>query len=541
MAGEFRVGEWLIEPDLNRASNGTSAILIEPKVLEVLKRLAEHPGEVLSKETIIRDVWPGIYVSDGILTYSISELRKALKDDARNPHIIQTISRKGYRLIAPVSFPASDRKPQPSIAILAFFDMSPEKDQQHFCDGLAEEIINGLTQVNGVRVAARTSSFAFKGKDEDVRAIGRRLGVATVLEGSVRKAGDQMRITAQLIKTEDGCHLWADRYDQQVRDVFAIQDEISKSIVASLRAALIADEKRAPGDAADGDPQAYDYCLRAKQFFCRCRRRDVEFALRMFAQAAEIDPHFARAHAGVAACHAFLYLCGGGSETHRARAEAASRKAVELDPNLAEAHVSRGLALSLHAEYRDAERAFEAALRLSPGLFEAYYFFARIAYVQGKLEKALELYERAGAIRPRDYQAPLLAAQIYSDLGRGAEADAARRRGVQMASACLRLNPDDARALYMGGNGLAALGERERALEWARQALEIDPNDPLLLYNVACIQTLAGQIDEALDSLARSVQNGLSERRWLELDSSLEPLRPLPRYGEILARIEAFA
>jgi TolB-like protein/Tfp pilus assembly protein PilF len=539
MTCEFQVGEWLIEPDLNRASTADKTILIEPKVLEVLICLAERPGDVLSKEKIVKRVWPDTFVSDGILTYSISELRKALGDDARNPHIIETISRKGYRLIAQVIQLGPTVKSRPSIGILSFYDMSPEKDQEHFCDGIAEEIISSLTQVKELHVASRTSSFAFKGKSEDVRMIGRKLGVAAVLEGSVRKAGDHLRITAQLINVEDGYHLWSERYDREMKDIFAIQDEISRSIAATLKITLTPEESSALAKVPTADVQAYDYYLRGKQFLYQYKRKGIEFALRMFTQAIELDPNFALAYAGISDCCAFLFLYAGSHEVHREQADSSSLRAIELDPESPEAYASRGVALALKADYGEAEKAFETAIRLGPRLFEAYYYYARIAFVQGKVEKAIELYEKASEVQPQDYQAPLLVAQIYADIGRDQEAQAARRRGICIAEARLRLNPDDARALYLGANGLVALGECEKGLEWARQAVELDPNDPMLLYNVACIQSLAGKVEEAFDCLERSVKSGLTEKRWLERDSNLDPLRSHPRYQKLLALLES--
>jgi adenylate cyclase len=534
MSGEFRVGEWLVEPDLNRVACAGRSVAVEPRVLEVLICLASRPGEVFSKEKVVRTVWPGTFVSAGILSYAISELRKALGDDARQPHIIQTIARKGYRLIAPVQQLDSPPAALPSIAILPFSDISPDKVQEYFCDGITSEIISNLAQVKGLRVAARTSSFAFKGKFEDVRALGKKLGVATVLEGSVRKVGDQLRITAELINTEDGCLLWSERYDRQLRDVFAIQDEISRRIAETLEIALSPKEQDALARSPTVDLHAYDYYLRGKQFFYKYHSRAVEFALRMFTHAIELDPAYARAYAGISDCCAFLYLYTGSREAHLEQADRASLKAIELDPDSAEAHASRGVALALKKAYGEAEAALETSLRLNPRLFEGYFFYARTAFVQGKLEKAIELYEKAEAANPQDYQSPLLAAQIYADLGRPEEARDARWRGVRRAEARLQLNPDDARALYMGANGLVALGKRAQGLEWARQALELDGRDPMLLYNVACIRALAGQADAAMDCLEQAVANGLNERRWLERDSNLDLVRSHPRYSALL-------
>jgi len=307
MSREFQVAGWLVEPDLNSITRGYTKISVEPKVIEVLAFLAEHPGEVLSKKQILQAVWPDTFVSDEVLRYSISQLRKAFNDDAKNPGIIQTIACRGYRLIAEVSNgPRAD--PRGSIAVLAFSDMSSARDQEYFCDGIAEEIINNLTRIKGLQVSSRTSSFAFKARNEDVREIGKKLGAATVLEGSVRKAGDQIRITVQLIKTDDGYHLWSERYDRELKEIFSIQDEIARSIAVALKITLTARESSAIGRAPTEDLVAYDYYLRGKQFFYQYKTKGIEFALKMFSRAAEIDPNFVRAYAGIADCCSFLYM-----------------------------------------------------------------------------------------------------------------------------------------------------------------------------------------------------------------------------------------
>ena len=263
----------------------------------------------------------------------------------------------------------------------------------------------------------------------------------------------------------------------------------------------------------------------------------MEFALKMFSQAIELDPEFARAYAGIADCCSFLYMYGGSHDKHREQADATSRKALALDADSAEAHASRGVALSLKGNYAGAEKEFETAIRLGPNLFEAWYFYARTCFVQGRLERALKLYEKSIEVNPHDYQAPLLCAQIYSDLGKPEKAEASRRRGIQAVEAKLKLNPDDARALYMGANGLAALGEYEKSLEWADQAHRIDPDEPMVLYNVACIQALAHRSDLAIDTLEKSVKKGLKQKEWLLHDSNLEPLRKLPRFKQLLKQL----
>lgn len=537
MAREFHVGEWLVEPNLNCITRAKEKVCVEPKVIEVLAYLAEYPGEVLSKEQIIQAVWPDTYVGDEVLRYSITELRKAFRDDAKNPQVIQTIARRGYRLIATVTNKASKADSRGSIAVLAFADLSSAKDQVYFCDGISEEIISNLTRIKGLRVSSRTSSFAFKGKSEDIRSIGRKLGVATVLEGSVRKAGSQLRITAQLIGIEDGCHLWSESYDRELKDLFAIQDEIARSIAATLKIALTPRESMALSKAPTTDLEAYDFYLRGKQFFYQYNNKAMEYARKMYTRAIERDPTYVRAYAGIADCCSFLFMHAGSHDPNREEADSMSRRALELDPDSAEAHASRGLACSLKKNFAEAESEFEQAAYLDPTLFEAYYFYARVCFEQGKLEKTIQLYEKSIEVNPHDYQAPLLVAQIYADLGDEEKAEVARRRGVQAVESRLKMHPDDSRALYMGANGLVGLGEFEQGLEWANQALAIDPEEPMVLYNVACIQSLAHRYEDALDSLEKSVACGLKVKNWLEHDSNLDPLRRLPRYKKLIKQL----
>ena len=433
--------------------------------------------------------------------------------------------------------PAAGIGGRPSIAVLPFADMSPEKDQEYFCEGVAEEILNALARVVDLRVVSRTSSFQFRGAALDSREIGRRLRVGHLLEGSVRKAGSRVRITTELIDAREGYQVWSGRYDRDMSDIFAIQEEIARSVVGALEVALGPREQSVLGRAPAADVRAYDFYLRGRSYFGRYGRRWVEFARQMFESAIAIDPGYAPAHAGLADCHSYLYVMAGHSDANREGAEAASRRALDLDSGSAEAHTARGVALSINGRADEADQAFETAMRLNPRLFEACYFYARHCFGTGRVEKALRLYERASEVRPEDFQSPLLVAQIYDDLGRHEEAAASRRRGVRIAGEHLALSPDDVRALYMGANGLMALGEHTRGLEWAGRALALEPEEPMMLYNVACIRSLGGDLEGALDCLARAIDNGFSDRHWLEKDSNLDPLRARPRFRDLLRRL----
>jgi len=425
----------------------------------------------------------------------------------------------------------------PSIAVLPPADMSPDKDQSYFCEGMAEEIINALSRIRGLRVASRTSSFQFRNACVDTREIGRRLGVSTLLEGSVRKSGNRLRITAQLIDAAGGFHLWSESFDRDLNDVFEIQREIAQAVVSALQVTLTPQEKGALAASPTQHVQAYDYYLRGRSYYDHYDRRDIEFALQLFARAGELDPSFALAHAGLADCWSYIYLYSERREDVRRQAEAAARRAVHLAPDSAQSQASFALALSLADHREEAERAFELAVRLDPELFEAWYFYARHCFGRGQLEKAVRLYERAGQVRPDDFQASLLVAQIYDDLDEHEKARASRLRGVASVAARLDLHPDDTRAMYMAANGLVALGERERGLALARRAGEISPDEPMVLYNLGCIYALAGERDNAIDCLEKAVVLGLTQRGWYEHDSNLDSIRELPRFQALLARL----
>jgi TolB-like protein/Flp pilus assembly protein TadD len=426
-----------------------------------------------------------------------------------------------------------------SVAVLPFLDMSPEKDQDYFCEGLAEELLNALAAIEELRVASRTSAFRFKGSTSDIREIGRRLGVSTVLEGSVRKAGSQVRIGVQLVNVDDGYHLWSNRYDRELKDVFAIQDEISKSVVEALQVTLTPRAGKTAEKAAPADVQAYDYYLKGRKYFYEFRAKGFELARQMFARAIVIDDKYARAYAGVADCCSILYMWYESSGSNLQEADTASRKAVTLDPKNAEAHASRGLALSLAGDHEQADREFEAAIALNPRLYEAHYFHARALFGQGRHVEAAAKFEAACLASPEDYQAPFFLAQTYLKLGRRAHAAAKLRQAVEAAKKHLAFNADDARALYLGAGGMAELGELDQALEWADRALAIDPDDALVLYNVACIYAQLNDNQKALDTLERSfeVSGSTASMEWMQQDPYFDPLRGEPRYQALLGKV----
>ena len=420
-----------------------------------------------------------------------------------------------------------------SVAVLPFANMSADAENEYFTDGMAEELINALSKIQSLRVASRTSSFAFKGKHEDIGEIGRKLKVSTVLEGSVRKMGSKLRIAAQLINVADGYQLWSERFDRDMEDVFAIQDEISQAIFDALRVILSEGEKKAIERDRSVNVQAYEFYLRGRQFIHQWSRSGLEYARQMFRRAIEIDPEYALAYAGLADSCSLLYMNCDAREQNLVQGNAASRRALELGPDLAEAHLASGLAHSLSMRFTEAEREFEFAMKLDPKLFEAVYHYGRARVAQGEFAEGAKLFERACALRPEDFQAPYFLAQCYLGMGLKEESDAMHRKSLRLIEERLDLNPDDARACQLGAALAARLGESEAAVDYARRALTINPDDPLLLYNISCMYALLGNPNEALDCLEKAVDKGYGQKDWVAHDSDLDSLRELPRFQRI--------
>jgi len=428
--------------------------------------------------------------------------------------------------------PELDRS-APSIAVLPFDDMSEHGDQSYFCEGIAEEILNALCKVANLRVASRVTAFRFGGKGADVRDIGRKLKVQTVLEGSVRKSGDQLRITAQLVKTADGYHLWSRQYDRRLEDVFEIQAEIADSIANALSVTL---KQKTASEQQQVDPKAYDLFLRGLGFFSKHNVQDTVYARQMFTRALEVDPEFGRAWAGLAYTYGFEYLYFNATDVNREEALRTSKRALALAPDLAESHVSSGIAHCMVKDYANAEIEFEKAIERDPESFDAWYFFARSKVHEGDLERAVKLFERASQVRPDDYQSVLLQSQLWHSLGNRKREIETARRGIERARIMLELNPDDNRAYNMGAFALLRLGERDEAQKWMCASVEKAPMDSIVQYNAACFYALAGDVEKSLDCLENCyLKVGNLNREWLQNDSDLDNVRRHRRFAKILA------
>jgi len=426
---------------------------------------------------------------------------------------------------------------KPTIAVLPFTNMSGDREQEYFSDGISEDIITDLSKISGLFVVGRHTSFAYKTKAENLEQVARELGVRFLLEGSVRKAGNRLRITAQLIDGSTGGHLWAERYDRDLTDIFVIQDEITEAIVDQLKIRLLPEERKEIGQAPTGNVEAYNFYLKGRDFFHNPTKGSLLLARQMFERAAELDPAFARAYAGMASCDARL----AGWYGVRIPVDdilAMAGKALGREPGLAEAYAARGEALRVAGRSDEAVTAFEQALALDPNSFEANLSFARHARGIGQLERSAELFIRALEVQPNDYQAPILLQSILLALNRNEEAEKYGRLGLARAEETLRLHPEGSRPAQLGACVHARAGNREETIRWIERALWVDPNDAQAQYNVACAWAIIGEPERALEMLESwSKQGGVLARNWLERDPDLISIRSHPHYARLLKSV----
>jgi len=389
-----------------------------------------------------------------------------------------------------------------------------------------------------LRVTARSSSFQLRDRGLDIREVGQRLGVDSLLEGSVRKAGDRLRITVQLVDVASGYHKWSQRFEREVGDVFAIQDEIAETVATLLRGETLSQSERRAVRRQQTASAPYECFLRGRQCLHRMRRPDLEMSQHMFERAIALDKDYAPAWAGLATVHALLYEWWGAREEDLQRTDRASRIAMDLAPELADAHVARGFALSLHQRYDEAQVHFEAAARINPNLFDAFYYYARACFARGEIERSAELFRRAMEIRQEDFQSATLLAQSLRIMGREEEAAKATREGIARAEHILALNPQDGRALSIGAVAFFNQGDVQRAMEWSARSLELYPDDMSALINAACIHAKAGMKEEALALLERAFGRGWGKRDWVEHDPDYDSLRDDPRFKAMLAKLK---
>jgi serine/threonine-protein kinase len=457
-------------------------------------------------------------------------------------------------------------KQPPSIAVLPFTNLSADKEQEYFCDGMAEEIINVLTQVEGLRVVARTSAFAFKDKHEDVREIGRKLNVETLLEGSVRKSGKRLRITAQLVNVSDGYHLWSERYDRDIEDIFSIQDDISLSIVSQLKGKLLGKERAAIAGRHTRDVEAYNSYLQGRYFWNKRTEVGFQKGLEYFRQAIERDPTYALAYAGIADCFNLLgWYCVISSKEAFPSAKSAAERALEIDEDLSEALTSLAFATMLYDwRWEEAEREFKRAIELNPGYATGHHWYAEYLASMGRMDEAMMEAKRALEFDPLSVvMRALCGLALYFSL----QYDEA----VKQCKRILDMDPNFVPAhLFLGltytkksmfdeaisefqsaialfgrsslmlgalGHAYAASGKQEEARKLLNELKQMSEPMCVPWYYIAAMYSDLGENDEAFEWLTRAYNEHDAWLVFLKVDPIWQTLRADPRYIALLKKM----
>jgi adenylate cyclase len=365
-----------------------------------------------------------------------------------------------------------------SIAILPFTNMSGDPEQEYFSDGITVDIITDLSKLSGLFVVGRHTSFAYKDKAANLEQVARDLGVRFLLEGSVRKVGNRIRITAQLIDGASGGHLWAERYDRDLTDIFEIQDEITRSIVNQLQVRLLHAECEAIAQPPTANIEAYSCYLKGRQFFHSATKSFLGLARQLFVRATQLDPDYARAYAGIANVDARL-IGWYGEEISEQRVLANADKALALDPRLAEAHAARADSMSFMDGHDPAQvvAGFEHALSLDPNSHDVNFLYARYCTRTGQFERAAPLYIRALEVQPDDYTSPSMLENILIPLGRLEEVTLYGEMAVKRAQEAMRQNPEWSRPAQLAAAVSAGMGKREDAMEFLERSVALDPDD----------------------------------------------------------------
>ncbi|MGN6489772.1 MAG: TPR end-of-group domain-containing protein [Devosia sp.] len=517
-----------------RLRNAAGDVMLRPKSLALLTYLLRNPGRVVPRDELIGAIWPDVIVSDDSVSQCLKDIRAALGPGAEG--LIRTVPRRGFvldeaRLETLDGVPAAD--PSPTLASLAVLPFETVTGHEWLADGLAEDITTALARSRRLKVVSKSYSFAYRSPERRGDEIARALHVSHLLEGSVRLSGDRTRVSVRLLVGATGELLWAERFDRLLSDIFALQDEITEAVVRHLELELLPEERRAIRQARTTSIEAYDYELRGRQLAVVLTRNYLVPARRLFAKAAELDPGYARAHAGIAICDCYLRDWHSQDAAPDAILAIAER-AIALDPSLCDAHAARGFALFCAERYEEARQAFRTALAIDPNSYEANLFFAMsLARFGADRDEILDAFRLTTRLGPGDYVSPMMVSS-FLDQDDPERLDWART-ALDRATRAADLHPENAAPLHRGAVALAHLGERDRAFAWLARALVIDPDDFVAHVNAGCVHALLGNPDTALDHLEIAVrhvpQNTID---MLRNDPDFAGLRAHPRFDQVL-------
>jgi TolB-like protein/Tfp pilus assembly protein PilF len=436
-------------------------------------------------------------------------------------------------------FPTATALPdtEKSIAVLYFENMSSEKDSDYFCAGITEDIIIDLSKVKGLKVISRTDVLPFRNKEVNMRQLGGSLRVNYILEGSVRKAGNKIRITVQLIDVKSGFHIWADRFDRLVEDIFDIQDEVSQKVVEALRVSLSSSEKESLTRRPTNDLRAYDFYMRGRDLLGRRGKKNTESAINMLQNAISIDSNFASAYAALAEACTYMYEYYGGRSTWLSQAINMGEKALVLDPGSTNAYFGIAMVYLFQKKFTEAKQILNQIIQEDPDHYDAYLQLGMLAEIMGEPDPAIRYYERSAEVKPYSEEPWMRLSDAYKKKGDSAAAKHALEKKLAIAQERMKMNPDDVVTLSRLPLSFFRCGNKEEAIEILRKISALDPSDPLAQYNCACGYAEIGMKTEALSHLRKAFESGWKGLPgWVKVDNDFDSLREEQEFKELIAR-----
>lgn len=538
----FRFGDFVLATEERKLSRDGIELPLGARAFDMLSFMVANRHRVLTKAEILDAVWPDIAVEESNLTVHVSALRKVL-----GPKALATIPGRGYQFVLPVGentpVPAPDADTRdtafPKVLVIPFTNTSNDPDQEYFADGITEDVITDLSKVAALSVVARNTAFTFKGRAVDVAQTAHDMNLTHVVEGSVRKSGNRIRINAQLVDGTTGHPIWAERFDRDLTDIFDLQDQITEAIVAALKIRLVPAERAAIQSRPTDNPEAYELYLQARFHHTRLDRRNFEIASRLAQKALDIDPDFGLAWALLAISRTGLYGLSGSTEHGLQAAE----RALALNPDLSEALAAKAFVLAGLGRFDEAFELHERSLQLDPNSYDVRFLYGRTCFQTGRHDEAILHWERATELSEADLAATSHVAMCYRATGQHDKVLDTARRTLARAERVLSENASDSYALITGVSALAKLGEAERTKQWAVRVKAVDPDDPSIDYNIACAMALLGETDAALDTLDACLPrvDPVTFSVWVEQDTDLDALRDFPRFQRLVRELDARA
>lgn len=538
----FRFGDFLLSTEERKLSRDCIELPLGARAFDMLSFMVENRHRVLKKEEILDAVWPDIAVEESNLTVQVSALRKVL-----GPKALATIPGRGYQFVlsveenTPGTVPDSGKRVTgvTEVLVLPFTNISNDPDQEYFADGITEDVITDLSKVAALSVVARNTAFTFKGRAVNVSKTAQDMNLTHVVEGSVRKSGNRIRINAQLVDGATGRPIWAERYDRALTDIFDLQDQITEAIVSALKVRLVPAERLAIQSRPTANPEAYELYLQARYHHTRLDRRNFEIASRLAQKALDIDPDFGLAWALLAISQTGLYGLSGSTEHGLQAAE----RALSLNPDLAEALAAKAFVLAGLGRFDEAFELHERSLQLDPNSYDVRFLYGRTCFQTGRHDEAILHWERATELSEADLAATSHVAMCYKATGQHEKVLDTARRTLARVERVLAENSSDSYALITGVSALAKLGEAERTRQWSLRVKAVDPDDPSIDYNIACAMALLGETETALDTLETCLRrvDPVTFAVWIEQDNDLDALRDLPRFQRLVCDLDARA